>query len=410
MGRIQSLYFCSLHPEMQGYHAGMINRPRVLRELKTALAGNPVAVLLGPRQCGKTTLARLLMRKAQATVFDLERAADRAKLQSAELVLGGLKGLVVLDEVQRQPELFTLLRPLADRPKAKTKFLLLGSASPELVNGVSESLAGRAGFVDMGGFELGDLGAERQDRLWLRGGLPRSFLARDEGASLAWRQDFVRTFLERDLPQLGIRIPSVRLLRFWTMVAHYHGQIWNGAELSRSLGLSEKTVRAYLDLLTGALVLRQLPPWFENLGKRQYKAPKVYVRDTGLLHALLSIEDRLELAGHPKYGASWEGFALEQVLSVADSRQVFFWGTHSGAELDLMLMLGGKRYGVEFKCADAPVMTKSLHIALEDLELERAWIVYPGKEDYPVHEKVRVCPLADLLRQLATGRFAPRIR
>jgi len=383
----------------------MIERPRVYGQLKTALEENPIAVLLGPRQCGKTTLARHLAEETRATIFDLERAADRAKLRNPELVLGSLEGLVVLDEVQRLPELFTVLRPLADRPKAKTKFLLLGSASPALVKGVSESLAGRAGFVDLGGFELGDVGAAKQNRLWLRGGLPRSFLAKDESTSLDWRQDFIRTFLERDMPQLGIRIPSATLLRFWTMVAHYHGQVWNGAELARALALSEKTVRSYLDLLTGAFVLRQLPPWFENLGKRQYKAPKVYVRDSGLLHALLSIEDTLELAGHPKHGASWEGFALEQVLSVADSRQAFYWGTHSGAELDLMLMLGGKRYGVEFKCADAPVMTKSLHIALEDLKLERAWIVYPGTENYPVHEKVRVCPLRDVLEELASGEW-----
>jgi len=237
--------------------------------------------------------------------------------------------------------------------------------------------------------------------------LPRSFLARDETASLDWRQDFIRTFLERDIPQLGIRIPSATLLRFWTMVAHYHGQVWNGAELARALALSEKTVRTYLDLLTGAFVLRQLPPWFENLGKRQYKAPKVYVRDSGLLHALLSIEGRLELAGHPKHGASWEGFALEQALNVAGTRQAFFWGTHSGAELDLMLLLRGKRYGIEFKCSDAPVMTKSLHIALADLKLAGARVVFPGNENYPVHEKVRVCGLKDLLKELATGRLAP---
>lgn len=382
----------------------MIDRPRVLEELKTTLEENPVAVLLGPRQCGKTTLARRLAEETPATFFDLERAADRAKLRNAELVLSSLKGLVVLDEVQRLPELFTLLRPLCDRPKSKTKFLLLGSASPDLVKGVSESLAGRAGFVDLSGLELGDVGAAKQDRLWLRGGLPRSFLARNDRASLDWRQDFIRTFLERDIPQLGIRIPSATLLRFWTMVAHYHGQIWNGAELARALALSEKTVRAYLDLLSGAFVLRQLPPWCENVGKRQYKAPKVYVRDSGLLHALLSIEGRLELAGHPKHGASWEGFALEQVLSLTDSRQAFFWGTHSGAELDLLLMLGGKRYGVEFKCADAPVMTKSLHIALADLKLERAWIIYPGSENYPVHERVAVCSLADCLKELAALR------
>ncbi len=379
----------------------MIERPRALQALRSALANNPVAVLLGPRQCGKTTLARRLAEETTATWFDLERPADRAKLQNAELVLGDLSGLVVIDEVQRLPELFTMLRPLADRPRAKTRFLLLGSASPDLVKGVSESLAGRAGFVDLGGFELADVGAGKQDRLWLRGGLPRSFLARDEKASLAWRQDFIRTFLERDVPQLGIRIPSAALLRFWTMLAHYHGQIWNGAELARALGLSEKTVRAYLDLLTGAFVLRQLPPWFENVGKRQYKAPKVYVRDSGLLHALLGIEDRLGLAGHPKHGASWEGFALEQVLSVAGTRQAFFWATHSGAELDLLLISGGKRYGVEFKCADAPAMTRSLHVALVDLKLDRAWIVYPGKDSYPVHERVQVCSLAEVTAELS---------
>ncbi len=379
----------------------MIERPRALQALRSALANNPVAVLLGPRQCGKTTLARRLAEETTATWFDLERPADRAKLQNAELVLGDLRGLVVIDEVQRLPELFTMLRPLADRPRAKTRFLLLGSASPDLVKGVSESLAGRAGFVDLGGFELADVGAGKQDRLWLRGGLPRSFLARDEKASLAWRQDFIRTFLERDVPQLGIRIPSAALLRFWTMLAHYHGQIWNGAELARALGLSEKTVRAYLDLLTGAFVLRQLPPWFENVGKRQYKAPKVYVRDSGLLHALLGIEDRLGLAGHPKHGASWEGFALEQVLSVAGTRQAFFWATHSGAELDLLLISGGKRYGVEFKCADAPAMTRSLHVALVDLKLDRAWIVYPGKDSYPVHERVQVCSLAEVTAELS---------
>jgi predicted AAA+ superfamily ATPase len=382
----------------------MIERPRAIDELKTAIRENPVAVLLGPRQCGKTTLAHRLAEETEATFFDLERAADQAKLRTPELVLGGLEGLVVLDEVQRMPALFTLLRPLADRPKAKTKFLLLGSASPELVKGVSESLAGRVGFVDLSGLELGDVGAAKQNQLWLRGGLPRSFLARNDQTSFEWREDFIRTFLERDVPQLGIRIPSATLMRFWTMVANYHGQIWNGAELARALGLSEKTTRAHLDLLTGAFVLRQLPPWFENLGKRQYKAPKVYVRDSGLLHALLSMETMLELAGHPKYGASWEGFALEQVLNVAGTRQAFFWGTHSGAELDLLLMRAGKRYGIEFKCADAPGMTKSLRIALQDLKLERAWIVYPGAESYPVHEQVRVCSLADCLKELAPAQ------
>jgi len=378
----------------------MIERPHAIEALGKALKANPVAVLLGPRQCGKTTLAREIAGRRRSTFFDLERPSDRASLGNPELMLEGLKGLVVIDEIQRMPELFTVLRPLADRPGSPARFLLLGSASPDLVQGVSESLAGRAGFVDLGGLGLRDVDADKTRSLWLRGGFPRSFLARNEPSSLAWRQDFIRTFLERDIPALGLRIPSETLLRFWTMVAHYHGQIWNGAELARALGLSEKTVRGYLDILTGAFVLRQLQPWHENIGKRQYKAPKLYVRDSGLLHALLSVENRMQLAGHPKHGASWEGFALEQVMETLATRQAFFWGTHAGAELDLLFFRGGKRYGVEFKCADAPVMTRSLHIALEDLGLERAWIVHPGAQSYPVHDKVTVCPLPALLDEL----------
>jgi predicted AAA+ superfamily ATPase len=378
-----------------------------LEAVETALAENPVCALLGPRQCGKTTLAQQVAAKRKARYFDLEEASSRSQLEhSPELTLRELRGLVVIDEIQQLPRLFTTLRPLADRAGVPARFLILGSASPGLVKGVSESLAGRVGFVDLGGFTLGDVGAGEQGKLWLRGGMPRSFLAPNEPASQRWRQGFIRTFLTRDIPQLGVRIPAEALRRFWTMVAHYHAQIWNGAELARSFGVSETTVRNYLDLLTGTFLLRQLPPWFENLGKRQYKAPKVYVRDSGLLHRLLGIGAHYALLGHPKLGASWEGFALEQVLSVTGAEEAFYWGTHSGAELDLMLMLGGKRYGVEFKCADAPVMTKSLHIALGDLKLERAWIVYPGTESYPVHEKVRVCSLADLLNELATGRLA----
>ncbi len=378
----------------------MIERSHAIKALGKALETNPVAVLLGPRQCGKTTLAREIAERRRSTFFDLERPTDRARLGNPELMLEGLKGLVVIDEIQRMPQLFTVLRPLADRPGTPARFLLLGSASPDLMQGVSESLAGRAGFVDLGGLDLRDVDADKTRSLWLRGGFPRSFLARNEPSSLAWRQDFIRTFLERDIPALGLRIPSETLLRFWTMVAHYHGQIWNGAELARALGLSEKTVRGYLDILTGAFVLRQLQPWHENIGKRQYKAPKLYVRDSGLLHALLSVENRMQLAGHPKHGASWEGFALEQVMETLATRQAFFWGTHAGAELDLLFFRGGKRYGVEFKCADAPTMTRSLHIALEDLGLERAWIVHPGAQSYPVHDKVTVCTLPGLLDEL----------
>ena len=381
----------------------MIRRPAALAAIETALAENPVCALLGPRQCGKTTLAQQVAATRKSHYFDLEEAPGRARLEHApELTLRELRGLVVIDEIQQLPGLFTTLRPLADRPGAPARFLILGSASPDLVKGVSESLAGRVGFVDLGGFTLGDVGAAEERRLWLRGGLPRSFLAPNETISLRWRQGFIRTFLARDIPQLGVRIASETLRRFWMMVAHYHAQIWNGAELARSFGVSETAVRNYLDLLTGTFLLRQLPPWFENLGKRQYKAPKVYVRDSGLLHRLLGIGTYDALLGHPKLGASWEGFALEQVFGVVGAEEAYFWGTHSGAELDLLLMLGGKRYGVEFKCADAPVMTKSLHIALDDLKLERAWIVYPGPENYPVHKQVRVCSLADCLKELTT--------
>jgi predicted AAA+ superfamily ATPase len=313
------------------------------------------------------------------------------------LALEPLLGLVVLDEVQRVPELFTILRPLADRPHRPAKFLLLGSASPDLVRRVSKSLAGRVGFVDMAGLNLAEIGEDRWRRLWLRGGYPRSYLAANDEASLACRHDLIRTVLERDIPQLSIRIPAETLLRFWTMIAHYHGQVWNGAQVARAVGVSERTVRAYLDVLTGTYVIRVLPPWFENLAKRQVKSPKVYVRDSGLLHALLAITSQDALLSHPKFGASWEGFALEQVLSRTRSRNAAFWATHAGAELDLLLFHEGRPYGVEFKYADAPGMTKSLHSALRDLNLARAWIVYPGPEPYPVHEQIDVVPLAKFL-------------
>ncbi len=383
----------------------MLRRVHHLRALARALRENPVGALLGPRQCGKTTLARQfaagLPPIKRCHYFDLETAAGRARLANPELTLSPLTGLVVIDEIQRQPELFTALRPLVDRPRRRTSFLVLGSASATLVKGVSESLAGRVGFVDLSGFDLREVGDQALRKLWLRGGFPRSFLARSESASMQWRQDFCRTFLERDMPQLGVSIPADALRRFWMMVAHYHGQIWNGAELARALGVSEMTVRRYLDLLTGTFVLRQLQPWFANISKRQYKAPKVYVRDTGLLHALLDLETMADLEGHPKCGASWEGFALEQVLAVTGARQAFFWGTHSGAELDLVFFRRGRRFGLEFKTSDAPQMTKSLHVALEDLKLDRAWIVYPGREAYLVHKRVEAIPLNQVLPKLA---------
>ena len=381
----------------------MIPRPSYVAEIERVLRHNPVCAVLGPRQCGKTTLAReIIRRRGTAHIFDLETATGRARLAEPELSLSPLRGLVVIDEIQREPKLFEVLRPLSDRSGTPARFLVLGSASPDLLRGVSETLAGRVGFVDLGGFDLTEVGARKLRKLWLRGGFPRSFLARSEALSLEWRRDFVRTFLERDVPQLGIRIPAEALRRFWMMLAHYHAQIWNGADIARSLGVTEHTVRRYVDVLAATYLVRQLPPWFENLSKRQYRAPKVYVRDGGLLHALLGLGSWAELETHPKLGASWEGFAVEQVLALAHGAEAYFWATHAGAELDLLLIHRGRRYGVEFKYADAPAMTKSLHIALADLKLDWAWIVYPGSEGYAVHEKVEVVPLAEVPRRLGS--------
>ena len=368
---------------------------RLLKDkIERCLSEAPVTVLLGARQTGKTTLARMIAAHREPVhYFDLERAPNRAALSTPEQTLGSLTGLIVIDEVQRLPELFGVLRPLVDRPDNPTSFLLLGSASPHLVEGVSESLAGRALFVPIPGFSLEDVGSESQNQLWLRGGFPRSWLASSDGASTRWREAFISTFLERDIPQLGFRMPAETLRRFWTMLSHFHGQVWNGSELARSLGTNEKTARRYLDILSGAYVVRVLPPWFENLSKRQRRSPKIYVRDTGLLHTLLGIETMAQLRSHPKYGASWEGFALEQVLMRCGDRSAYFWGTLRGAELDLLIVQAGQRYGIEFKCQDAPRMTKSLHIALKDLQLERAFIVYPGTERYLVDEHAEVVPL-----------------
>jgi len=310
--------------------------------------------------------------------------------------------LVVIDEVQRKPELFELLRVLIDRPEATAKFLLLGSASPKLIRGVSESLAGRAGMIDLGGFDLGEVGPVQWKQLWMRGGFPRSYLAKSDAAAASWCEGFTRVLLERDLPQLGVTIPSETLRRFWTMLAHYHGQVWNGAEFARTLGSSEPTARRYLDILAGAFMVRILPPWHENLKKRQVKSPKVYVRDAGLLHALLGLETLSDVSGHPKLGASWEGFALEQVLSLAPTRTAHFWGTHGGAELDLMLTIKGKRYGFELKYGDAPSASRSMHIALADLHLEHLWIAYPGRDVYSLAERISVLPIGDM-PDLVTG-------
>lgn len=374
----------------------MLDRPTYLRQLQTATRRSPVTALLGPRQCGKTTLARQLAQGQEAMFFDLESLPDQRRLQNPEWVLGALQGLVVLDEIQIMPELFPVLRVLVDRPDNKARFLILGSASPAIIQSASETLAGRVEFIELSGFDLSETGPQSWETLWLRGGFPRSFLAESGDDSLAWREGFIRTFLERDIPQLGINIPPAALRRFWTMLAHYHGQTWNAAELSRSMGLSDKTVRSYLDILTGAFMLRQLQPWHENIGKRQVKAPKVYFRDTGLLHSLLDLPGKPALFGHPKSGASWEGFVLEQVLSAVRPTQAYFWGVHGSAELDLLLMLKGSRYGVEVKFSEAPVVTSSMRTAIADLSLKHLWIAYPGRHAHEIDEKISLLPITEI--------------
>ncbi len=382
----------------------MIPRPGAIARIEATFRVHPVAALLGPRQCGKTTLARMLAeREAQSIIFDLESPVDRQRLSNPLRVLGSSSGLVVIDEIQRQPELFEILRVLVDRPGASTRFLVLGSASPRLVAGASETLAGRVGTIDLSGFSLEEVEVERLERLWLRGGFPRSFLAADEDASFAWRDAFIRTFLERDIPQLGITIPAETLRRFWTMIAHSHGQTWNASGIGRSLSVSDHTSRRYLDVLAGAFMLRILPPWYENLKKRQVKAPKVYLRDSGLLHALLRLPTFHDLLGHPKLGASWEGFALEQILTAIETRDAYFWATHAGAELDLLVFHRGRRFGFELKHSETPVVSQSMRVAIETLRLARLWIVVPGGPAWELDERIAVTPLAEVASAFAAA-------
>ncbi len=383
-----------------------VARPRLVAAIRRSLKWNPVTAILGPRQCGKTTLARAVAGTAGTSYFDLERSADFDRLASPERALDGARGLVVLDEIQRRPELFNYLRIAADRRPLRCRFLVLGSAAPGMVRGVSESLAGRVGFVTMGGFTVDEVGAAKTGRLWLRGGFPRAFLAASEAQGLSWREHLIQTYLERDLPQLEVRAPAVTMRRFWTMVAHAHGQRWNGAEIAASLGFSHPMARRYLDVLAGTYMVRQLQPWFLNLGKRTVKAPKVYLRDTGLLHALLGIASRDDLESHPKLGASWEGFALEQILARAGDRHAYHWATHAGAELDLLIGTETRRWGFEFKCADVPRLTRSLASAIEELRLEHAWIVHPGASSWQVHDRATVLALSDL--DTALKHVAPR--
>ena len=374
----------------------MISRPRLLARIKRALSRSRVVALVGPRQAGKTTLARQAVPHLASNYFDLENSRSLARLAQPMSALEGLRGVVTIDEVQRQAELFPTLRVLADRRPLPARFLVLGSASPALLRQSSESLAGRIEMLAIGGFELDDVGHKALRRHWLRGGFPRAFLARSDEESREWRRQFIQTFVERDVTQYGFGVPAVALLRFWTMLAHYHGQVWNAADPARSLDVSHTTVRRYLDVLTGMYMVRQLQPWYENLGKRQVKAPKIYLRDSGLLHQLLGIATDAELLSHPKAGASWEGYVLEQVIAIVDPDQSYFWATYQGAELDLLLIKSGRRYGVEMKYADGPTMTRSMHTALADLKLEHLFIIYPGSQSYRLNDSTTVVPISQL--------------
>jgi uncharacterized protein len=379
----------------------MIPRPALTHRIRAALARSRVVALVGPRQCGKTTLARTLKTVSDANYFDLEDPRSLARLAEPMTALEGLRGLVVIDEVQRRPDLFPVLRVLVDRRPARARFLVLGSASPALLRQSSESLAGRLELVEMAGLSLAEVGARNLPRHWLRGGFPLSYTARSLSASATWREQFTRSFLERDLPQLGVTIPAHALRRFWIMLAHYHGQVWNAAEPARSLGVAETTVRRYLDLLSGVYMVRQLTPWHENVGKRQVKAPKVYVRDSGLFHHLLGIDSEEHLLAHPKSGASWEGYAIEELINAIEPDDAYFWATHQGAELDLLLLKNGRRLGVEVKRMDAPKLTPSMRIAMHDLGLEQMVVLYPGSQEYMLAPRIRAVPLAAVANPLA---------
>lgn len=381
----------------------MIQRQALLRHVQEALGRNPVVALVGPRQVGKTTLARALVTPESANYFDLEDPVSLARLSEPMTALAPLSGLVVIDEIQRAPGLFPVLRVLADRSGARARFLVLGSASPALLRQSSESLAGRVEVIEIGGFSLTEVGIEASGKLWLRGGFPRAFAVGKLADTQIWRKQFLLALAERDLPQLGISLPPAAMMRFMSMLAHYHGQTWSAADPARSLGLSETTVRRYLDILTGTYLIRQLPAWHENIGKRQIKSPKLYWRDTGLLHQLMGIGDMNALLSHPRCGASWEGFVLETLVRALAPEEAYFWGTHTGAELDALFMRDGRRLGIEIKRADAPRLTPSMRHALADLKLDFLWVIYPGRQAYALDERVQVMPLADAIGAAASS-------
>ncbi|MDA3850410.1 MAG: ATP-binding protein [Spirochaetaceae bacterium] len=378
----------------------MIERKSYLQKIKTALKRSKVTALLGPRQCGKTTLAKEIAINRDCTFLDLESPGDLNKLQNAELYLSSLENLIIIDEIQLKPELFSIIRVITDRNQKNGHFLILGSASPSLIKDSSETLAGRIEFIDLHGFNLKETGRINQNSLWLKGGFPLSFLAKTEENSLAWREGFIRTFLERDIPQLGINIPATSLRRFWTMLAHSQGQILNSSRLAQSMGLSDKTIRYYVDILTSTYMIRQLQPWHANIQKRQVKSPKIYFTDTGLLHHLLNISNNEQLRSNPIVGTSWEGFAMEQIIRTSGSIDAYFWSTYSGAEMDLLLNLKDQFIGLEFKMNETPKTTKSMFSAMDSLNLDKIWIVYPGEDSYPIHEKIEVLTLWEALERL----------
>ncbi len=378
----------------------MIPRLQYKNHIITAIKRSKVTAILGPRQCGKTTLAREISREFPSQFLDLESPADQSKLQNPEQYLSGIPGLIIIDEIQQSPELFPVLRVLADKSDKNGRFLILGSVSPDLSKRASESLAGRIEFIDLHGFNISETGWEDYRRLWARGGFPPSYLADTEEDSLVWREGFVRTFLQRDIPQLGINIPSTTLRRFWTMLAHSHGQLLNSSQLAKSMGMNDKTIRSYIDILTATYMVRPVQPWHANLKKRQVKSPKIYISDTGLLHHLLGLRDMEDLLGHPQLGASWESFALEQIARNIPALVPYFWSTYSGAELDFFATHRGKNIGVECKFTETPKTTRSQHVALEDLKLDKIYVVYPGAERYPLHKSIEACPLPELITDL----------
>ena len=372
-----------------------MQRPHFLNAIQEIFQTHAVCAILGPRQCGKTTLAHQFAQEHSTEaihLFDLENPFDLGRLDNPMLSLSALKGLVVIDEIQRRPDLFPVLRVLADT--TTLRFLILGSASRELIQQASESLAGRVGYLELPPFGLREV--KDIHKLWIRGGFPKAYLARHERASFSWRASYIRTFLEQDIPNLGFNIPVRNLQRFWMMLSHYHGQLFNASELGRSLSLSNHTVQKYLDILEGTFMIRTLQPWFENIGKRQVKAVKIYLRDSGILHSLMGLPDRVAVERHPKLGASWEGFALEELLRRYEVTDAYFWRTQAGAELDLLIHDQGKKLGFEFKYTDKPKVTASMRIALEDLQLDNITIIYPGPHTFALAPQVNVMSLQDL--------------